>query len=160
MTPRTLILTTAAALTLSGCGFGESRLNPFNWFGGGGGGGGASDGGTAMAVPARRVDTRPPVAEITDIALERTTGGAILSVTGLTTEQGWYDAALVPATTERAFDGTLDFVLRASPPPAPTRASTRWSREVTVALYLTDSALAGLSAIRVAGARNVRTIRP
>ncbi len=158
MTPRTLILTTAAALTLSGCGLGESRLNPFNWFGGGGGG--TTDGGTAMAVPARREDPRPPVAEITDIALERTTGGAILRVTGLTTEQGWYDAALVPATTERAFDGALDFVLRASPPPAPTRASTPWSREVNVALYLTDGALAGLSAIRVAGARNVRTIRP
>lgn len=159
MTPRTLILTTAATLTLSGCGLGESRLNPFNWFGGGGGA--ASDGGgTMMAVPARREDPRPPVAEITDMSLERATGGAILRVTGLTTEQGWYDAALVPATTETAFDGTLDFVLRASPPPAPTRASTRWSREVTVALYLTDSALAGLSAIRVAGARNVRTIRP
>ena len=159
MTPRMLILTTSAALALSGCGgFGESRLNPFNWFGGGGGS--ASDGGTAMAVPARREDPRSPVAEITDIALERTTGGAILRVTGLAAQQGWYDAALVPATSEAAFDGTLDFVLRASPPPAPTRASTPWSREITVALFFTDGALAEVSAIRVAGARNVRTIRP
>ncbi|MEP3679291.1 MAG: hypothetical protein ABJN21_10395 [Paracoccaceae bacterium] len=144
----------ALPLVVASCGLSETRLNPFNWFGGGE---------TTSAQPVEVVETidpRPLVAEITQLVIERTPGGAIVRVTGLPATQGWYGAALVSATPDGApFDGVLSYAMRAEAPDAPTRVSTRQSRELTVAVFVSDTVLSGVSVIQVTGARNSRIAR-
>lgn len=151
MTPRILIVVLALATGLGGCArIGESRLNPFNWFG--------QSEPAPVRVAARPADPRPPVAQVTDLAIERAPGGAILRATGLPPTQGWYAAALV-RNGDIGADGVLSFTFRAVPPPEPQRVSTPWSRELTVAVYLPDAVLAQVRAIQVSGAANARVVR-
>lgn len=142
------------AIALSGCGLRESRLNPFNWFGSG------ADAETAQPMEIQvRQDTRPLVAQITDLVVERTPGGAIVRVTALPPEQGWYDAGLVAETGDTPVDGVIAYSFRARPPAAPTRVSTVQSRELVAAVFISDIALATARQIRVTGALNSRTAR-
>lgn len=149
MTPRVLMLTTAAALALSGCG--ESRLNPFIWF--------RSSPQAEILAPLEidRTDPRPLVAEITGLAVERTPGGAIIRAAALPPQQGWHHAALVAEGD--AADGVLDYSFRAIPPDTPQRVSTVPSRELTAAVFVSEIDLAGIRTIRVLGATNARTAR-
>ncbi|HEY0274900.1 MAG TPA: hypothetical protein VGC31_02345, partial [Paenirhodobacter sp.] len=74
--PRTLVLPVVLSVALAGC----SWMNPKNWFGG-------SqkvqtldpEGGYAAATR----DARPLVLQVTDLRLDRTLTGAIVSATGL-----------------------------------------------------------------------------
>lgn len=145
----------ALPLLVASCGISETRLNPFNWFG--------SDEEATTAEPVQvveRVDPRPLVAEITQLVVERTPGGAIVRVTGLPPTQGWYGAALVNANPDgEAFDGVMSYSLRALPPKSPTRVSTRQSRELTTAVFISDSRLAGVRVIQVTGSQNSRIAR-
>ena len=145
----------ALPLLVASCGLSETRLNPFNWFGG--------DEETSSAQPlevVERRDPRPLVAEITQLVIERTPGGAIVRVTGLPPTQGWYGADLVSVTPEGApIDGVLSYSLRAVPPEAPTRVSTRQSRELTAARFISDTILSGVRVIQVTGAQNSRIAR-
>lgn len=153
MTPRLLGLSVAAALVLQGCG--DSSLNPFSWF--------RSDPQAETvdgSIPEVTRDARPLVAQITDLAVERTPGGAIIRATALPPEQGWYNAALVSVTAAgEPEDGVLAFEFRAFPPVAPTRVSTAQSRELTAAVHVSDIVLADVREIRVRGATNARTAR-
>ena len=155
MTRKAAILTVTIAFVLSGCGFGQSRLNPFNWFG--------QDAEVETAEPVflqEFVDPRPLVAQVTQLTIERTPGGAIIRATGLPPEQGWYDAELVNENRDgRAVDGVLLYSFRAQPPKARTRVSTEQSRELTVAVYVPDVVLASARQIRVTGALNSRVAR-
>lgn len=153
MTPRILCLSTAAVLLLTGCG--ESRLNPFNWFGS------DTQSETVDDVDIPVVtDDRPLVDQITALVIERTPGGAIIRVTALPPTQGWFDASLVSLTPEDApADGVLVFDFRAYPPAAPTRVSTSQSRELTAAVFVSDIVLENVRQIRVNGASNARTAR-
>lgn len=149
---RTLTIFLTCALVLSGCArVSESRLNPFNWFGS------DSEEQTVAAVE-ERADPRPLVADVTSLAVERTPTGAIIRATGLPPQQGWYGAALVP-DTDGPVDGVLSYRFRAVPPFTPTRVSTVRSRELSVAVSISQITLAETRVIRVIGARNVRTVR-
>ena len=155
MTRRAVILTTAMALVLSGCGVGQSRLNPFNWFRSG------PEVETLAAVPLKETrETRPLVAQITQLVIERTPGGAIIRATGLPPEQGWYDAELVNVDRDgKPIDGVLYFGFHARPPLEPTRVSTVQSRELTVATFVSNITLESVREIRVTGSVNSRSAR-
>lgn len=155
MTRRTLILTLAMAVALSGCGFGQSRLNPFNWFRAG------PEAETLdPVVLEERTETRPLVAEVTQLSVERTPSGAIIRATGLPPEQGWYDAELVNEDRDGLpLDGVLTYSFRARPPLAPTRVSTVQSRELHVAVAVSETVLAQTRSIRVTGSLNSRAAR-
>lgn len=155
MTRGAAILTLTMALVLSGCGFGQSRLNPFNWFRSG------PDVETMDPVTVQeRRDRRPLVAEITSLAVEHTPGGAIIRVTGLPPEQGWYDAELVNEDRDgMPVDGVLSYSFRARPPLEPTRVSTVQSRELTAAVFVSDIVLATAQQIRVTGSQNSKAAR-
>lgn len=143
-----------AAFLLSGCGLGESRLNPFNWFGGSETVESVEDAGEI--IPSN--DPRPLIAEITDVIVEETPGGVIIRAVGLPPEQGWHNAALVSETRGRPVGGILTFAFRAVPPDAPTRSSTVQSREIVVGRFVSNIILSETSEIRILGARNSRII--
>jgi hypothetical protein len=140
---------------LASCGLGETRLNPFNWFGG------SEETATAEPVEiVERQDPRPLVAEITQLVIERTPSGAIVRVTGLPPNQGWHSAALVNVDPDgEAVDGVMSYSFRAIPPDETTRVSTRQSRELTAAVFLSNPRLAGVRVIQVTGAQNARIAR-
>ncbi|MEM9975308.1 MAG: hypothetical protein AAF771_14110 [Pseudomonadota bacterium] len=139
-----------ALVVLSGCArVAESRLNPFNWFGRG-----------DAEVTVTRVevieDPRPLVAEVSGVSIDRVPGGAILRAVGLPPTQGYFAGALV---AEAAGPGILSYTFRAVPPDEASRVSTVPSREVVVALFLSDQTLAGVRQIQVVGATNARAVR-
>lgn len=148
---KTLVTALLLLAMVAGCGrFASSRLNPVNSF--------------DRSVPAQMVlsdtagrDVRPLIDQIATLTASRTPGGAILRATGIAGIQGYYTGALLPVPTDDP--RVLAFEFRAVPPPEPTRVSTPRSREVTVALFLTDRELQGVSELRVSGARNARAVR-
>ncbi len=129
----------------------ESRINPFNWFG-------RSEKEDTVAPIEERGDPRPLVAEVTSLDIERTPTGAIIRATGLPPDQGWYAGALVPET-DGPVDGVLAYRFRAVPPAERTRVSTRQSRELSVAVAVSNITLSETRVVRVIGARNSRTAR-
>ena len=163
MHARHWLMLSGTAIMLSACGgtgssggsFGSGgNLNPLNWF--------RSDAGeeTVETVNFERpADQRPLVAEVTALVIEPMPGGAIVRATGLPPEQGWHTAELVRETGDEPVESVLTFAFRAIPPVARTRVSTQQSRELTVALYLSDFDLANVRQIRVVGARNARVAR-
>lgn len=153
MAKRTYLL--AVPLLVASCGISETRLNPFNWFGG------SEETTTAAQLDVvERRDPRPLVAEITQLVIERTPSGAIVRVTGLPATQGWHGADLVNVSPDgAAFDGVMSYSLRAVPPDGATRVSTRQSRELSAATFISNTALAGIRVIQVTGAQNSRIAR-
>ncbi|MEL7151637.1 MAG: hypothetical protein AAGK71_12935 [Pseudomonadota bacterium] len=152
MTARALILGLALVLGLSGCArVTESRLNPFNWFGG-------SEAETAEVPVEVDTDPRPRIAQVTSLRIEPTPTGAIIRATGLPPTQGWYGAVLIPET-EDPVNGEMVFVFRAVPPVDPVRVSTVQSRELSVARSLSQQTLAATRIVRVIGAQNALVAR-
>lgn len=146
---KTLVLTIVALGLVAGCGrVASSQLNPFNWF---------ESSAPAAVVLSETADPRPLIDQIDTLEVSQTPGGAIVRVTGLAAVQGNYEGALIRVPGATA--GSLAYEFRAFPPPNPTRVSTPRSREVTVAVFLSDRALAGISEIRVSAARNARAVR-
>lgn len=147
-----------AALTvlslLAACGsVGASRFNPANWF----------SGSEETLVPPggfpEMTDRRPMVAEVTELAVERFPGGAIIRATGLPPTQGWWDAELVPENEGEAVNGTLSFRFVVAPPIARKPQGTPISREVTAAYYASDFRLDGVRSIIVTGQSGARSAR-
>ena len=167
--PFTLLVISAGLL--AGCAsVRDSRVNPFNWFGGGSGpvrSAGAEAGSANPLIPERsRVSllTREapdyagrPVEQISEVLLERRPGGAILRVTGVADRVGPFDVRLVEDETARG-TGTLAYTLAALQQAGPRSTGTR-ARMVTAAVWLTDQELASVSAIRVAGRSNALETR-
>ncbi|MBV2360997.1 hypothetical protein KUH32_14625 [Thalassococcus sp. CAU 1522] len=162
----TLIL---AAFILTSCGsVRDSRLNPFNWFGRSQPEAVTDGTGTVNPlIPRRRASLfrdeqddayrGRPVAEITELLIERRPGGAILRVTGVAERVGPFDVRLIE--DEQAGEaGTLSYTLNALQQAGPRDTGPN-ARTVTAALWLTDQDLAGIRAIRVAGASNARVTR-
>ncbi len=148
-----LLAALIATMTLTGCAtVRDSRLNPFNWFG-------SSTAEVEPLVEARAavVDRRPLVREVTALTVERTPGGAVIRATGLPPTQGYYAAELTQA--DESPPGTLSYLFRALPPREATRSGTAPSREIVVAIFVTDQQLAGISTIRVLGQENSRASR-
>lgn len=142
----------AAVVAVAGCGtVRDSRLNPVNWFGG---------------SSARVVSTDPQViadegrmlvAEVTELHVERTKGGAIIRAVGVPGTQGWYDALLVRQPSA-ANELSYRFVLM-PPKDKVQRTGIPRSREVTVATFVNDYALSGITEVTVSGERNARSTR-
>jgi len=169
---RRVFLGLAAAGALGGCGgFRGSPFNPRNWFGRSEARRPAAAAGAPDANPLisdsgggglfdRLREEKPYegrlVAEVTALDVERATGGAIIRVSGLASQQQVYDVRLMPATAEdEPVDGVLGYELRAVHPlDAPDRP-----RKVQAAVFVSDKTLERTRAVRVRGARNERVSR-
>ncbi len=152
MMPR-LPLALCCALILAGCGgLRESRLNPFNWFG------------RSRVVEAPVVDTtvapdgRQLVADVTLMQVDALPGGAIIRAEGRAPTQGYWDAELVLRGGADADPANPVYDFRVFPPKGEAAVSTPQSREVAVALYLSDVQLARIRGITVQGANNARAV--
>jgi hypothetical protein len=147
--PTALALVAILCLVTACAGARTSRLNPLNWFG---------PGRAAPAtelVAAEAEDPRALVAQVTKLVVEPTPGGAIVRATGLPPTQGYWEAELVEVETEDPETLTFDF--RIFPPLTANRAGTPISREVVVAIDVSNIALAEVSRITVQGATNALT---
>lgn len=163
-----LILATVA---LTGCAaINESRFNPLNWFGSSQPDPAAMDVATAEVnplIPARRVsifrNSQPeafagrPIAEITELLVERRPGGAIIRATGQASRVGPFDVRLIADDTNTD-PSALVLDLKALQQAGP-RNTGPLARQVTVARWITDQELQGIRSITVRGATNARTVR-
>jgi hypothetical protein len=141
------LLALALVTGLAACG--NSRLNPFNWFGG--------DRETRVEVSdaAAPDDLRGLVSEVIDLAVEPVPQGAIVRATGLPPTQGFWEADLVEVErTETA----IVYEFRVFPPLQPNRVSTQRSREVITGTQLSNFDLRGIRTITVIGAQNRRSV--
>lgn len=151
---RPLLAALSVVVLVGACGtVRESRLNPFNWFGG-------STEATMTPAPQSgdAQDRRPLVEQVTGLVVEAIPGGAIVRATGLPPTQGYWSGKLVEdkvASTPQNL--VFRFVLL--PPPAQSPVSTVASREVRVATYLSDIRLAQLRQVTVTAANNARSSR-
>ncbi len=145
---RPLLAALSLAVFLGGCGFvRESRLNPLNWFG--------RSQPTENIVLVEKAASASLVADVLSMEVEPYQGGAIIRATGRTQTQGWWQAELVQIETDDP--SALVYEFRILPPLVRTDVNTPRSREVTVALALSNIKLDGISTISVQGAQNGRT---
>ncbi len=146
-----LIAALCASLALGACStISQSRLNPFNWFGG-------SEETVVQRSPLDKpADRRLLVHQVTEMKLEKMPGGVIIRATGLPPTQGFWDAELVARPAE---DGVIIYDFRVFPPIEAASVLTPQSREVTVAAFLSDIKLEGIRQITVQGENNARSSR-
>ena len=143
------LLAATLVIALAGCGgLRESKLNPFNWFK-------RSETRVAVDVPEDPSDTRPLVETVLDLKVEPIPGGAIVRARGLPPTQGWWDAELVLKPTDDT--GVLVYEFRLSQPDQPTDTNVPRSREIDVAIYVSDYKLEFVNEIVVQGATNARS---
>ena len=166
--PRTpALLIACAALTLAGCGRGDSSWNPRTWLGMG-----AGPRGPQTLEPAKgygRADPRAPVAQILSARWEPLVEGRLLVVTALPATRGWWNAALVTETPQPEgqlrpdADGVLRLRLVASPPLAESALAATPARPgpdtLTAAVAVSHAELAAITGVVVAGAGNAVTLR-
>lgn len=163
-----------AALSLGACGIvRNSALNPVNWFGRSTSEAVATTDGAPVnpLIPQSTglfgkrggdVETYAgkPFDEITDLTVERVSGGAVIRATGLAARQGIYSVRLTPITDdETPIDGVLTYRLEGVEPTKNTATGGPATREVTAARKITDQNLRGVKTIRVEGLRNARVTR-
>lgn len=153
MSLRSIAVFLLSAVVLTGCAaVSESGLNPLNWFGD------AESTETTAAPVEENLDPRPLVDQITSLTIEPTPAGAIIRATGLPPTQGWHSAELL-ATGDGPVGGVLQYRLHAIAPDAQTAVSTAQSRELRVAVALTDAELSQIRVIQVIGAGNIQSVR-
>ena len=168
---KSLTVLLIAGFTLTSCGWSDSVVNPKNWFGG-------SEEVLTDAeaaeinplIPQKRlsilnkkeqpIPVGDPIAQITQLRIERTTSGAIIHATGIAAREGAFGAQLTPDTPdETAENGVLSYTFRVFYPGAPTPFGTQRTRQVTVAHSLSTQQMNGVRSIRVTGAENARESR-
>jgi hypothetical protein len=132
---------------------GQSRLNPFNWFGR------DRESRNAAVVDIGFVDPRGLVGEVVKLKVDRLPGGAIINAFGLPATQGYWEAELVPLNGELPDKGVLTYEFRLLPPITPSNVGTKVSREVVVGKFVSDQSLLGVRRIKVIAAANSRTVR-
>ena len=138
-------------LALAGCGaVGKSKLNPFNWFR-------KSEPRETIVLPETQGDPRPLVDTVLSMAVEPIPGGAVVRARGVTPTQGWWDAELVGQPVDE--NGVLIYEFRLVPPVGKTDVNTQASREIDVAIYISDVKLENVREIVVQGATNARSAR-
>jgi hypothetical protein len=144
------LLVVTLVLALAGCGgIRQSKLNPFNWF--------KRSEPRATVVVEEAGDPRPLVETVLTMTVEPIPGGAIVRARGLTPTQGWWEAELVPKDVDE--DGVLVYEFRLQPPTGRTDVNTQRSREIDVAIYISDVKLDPVREIVVQGATNARVSR-
>lgn len=145
------LLVAPLCLILAGCGgFKESGYNPLNWFG-------TSQPKETIVLPEEEQDLRGLVDTVLTLVVEPVPGGAIVRARGQTPTQGWWQAELVPLPADDT--GTLVLEFRLLPPNAATRVSTPQSRQIDVAIFLSNIKLETVREIVVQGASNARSAR-
>lgn len=146
-----------AAVALTGCSrVAESPFNPLNWLSGGPAVAAVdADGNLKPLVPEAAqiaaIDNRPLIDSVTDVALNPTPDGVIVTATGLADTQGQYNAQLVPI---RFDGGALTLGFRVVRPDGFAAAGPVATRTITVARVLKNADLVGVRQIIVQGARN------
>ena len=125
----------------------DSRVNPMNWFGRA-----AAVEMAPQATPQTPQDARPLVTQVLSLQVEAMQTGAIVRATGLPPTQGHWDAELVARDLDE--NGVQIYDFRLLPPVIPMAVSTQRSREVVVAVALSNTQLAKISRITVQGAAN------
>jgi hypothetical protein len=170
-----LLMTTLmiSTLTLSACGFRDSRANPANWFG------------NSRSQPVdidQNVDTNPlipqnesaglfssfsdqtdlytgtPIDQVTELVIERVPGGAVVRATGVSDYDGPFGVRLTPTSdVSDPTDGIMSYTFEAERPRDAGRTTSTRVRTVTAAVRLTDKQLARIKTIRVDAARNAQT---
>lgn len=152
-----------SALLLSGCG--DSGWNPLRWGGGGNRPETLAPEGGYQTVG----DSRPGIPQIISARWEPLNEGRLLVATGIAPTKGYHHAELVtlrPQPQGRISpgpDGVLRLRFVALPPP-PTDEAARLPANpavdsITVALTLSNTQLAGVTQVEIAGASNVVTLR-
>ena len=166
---RAVILLLVASLALSACGWRDSRLNPGNWFGRSQPV--AVDGEAAPTNPlvpsGSSILSRPeaedrhvPIHSVSELAIERTSSGAIIRAEGTARVQGAYAARLKPASeTGEPVDGVMTYTFEVLYPVNPRPVGTELSRRVIVARSLTHQDLSAIRVIRVTSETNARESR-
>lgn len=145
------VLALCLCALVSGCGgFKDSRMNPANWFG-------RSEPRETIVLPDEQSDPRPMVETVLSLNVEPMPGGAIVRARGQTPTQGWWQAELVPLDLDDT--GALVYEFRLLPPLAATASGTPQSRQVDVAIFVSDIRLDGVREIVVQGATNARSAR-
>jgi hypothetical protein len=145
------LLALCLAALVGGCsGYSESGWNPANWFGG-------SEPREIIVLPGDPVDPRPMVETVLSMTVEPMPGGAIVRARGQTPTQGWWQAELVPLDLDDR--GALVYEFRLQSPLGPTSVNTPQSRQVDVAIFVSDIRLDGVREIVVQGANNARSAR-
>ena len=162
---KTIPLLLIAALVLtSGGRVRDSRINPLNWFGRAEARE-VTPSETNPLIPRRsaislrpdRPDERTPVAQITEMTVDRLPGGAIVRVTGVPSRQGAYNVGLKAVDGPEGPDDVLRYVLVADQPVRPV--GTAASRQVVAAVRVSDQDLATIKRIEVLSASNILTSR-
>ncbi len=139
------------AVALAGCGgLRQSKLNPFNWFR-------KSEPRETIVLPDAKEDGRILAEVVIDLAVEPMPGGAIVRARGQMPVQGYWNAELVPQPLTEG--GTLVYEFRVSPPATKTDVNAPQSRQVDVAIYISNVKLENVTEIVVQGATNARTSR-
>jgi len=139
------------AVALAGCGkVRQSKLNPFNWFR-------KSEPRETIVLPGKKTDPRDLVDTVLSMTVEPIPGGAVVRARGVTPTQGWWNAELVPQQVDDK--GVLVYEFRLQPPTERTDVSTQQSREIDVAIYISDVKLQAVREIVVQGAKNARSAR-
>lgn len=152
---RTLPVALCAVLMVSGCG---SRMNPMNWFPSG-----PAAPADAVASEAQMTEiiaaanSENLIAGIKELKAEAIPGGIILRAVGVAQTQQHHSAELVAFPTPDA--GVMEFDFVALPPEVRAPVGTEATREITVAIKLTNAGLEGISQLRVRSASNVLTVR-
>lgn len=170
---RRVFLSMTGAFALAGCsGFRQSRINPRNWFGRSTARpreSAPSDGSNPLIPerenrifrrgPREEVYEGTPVDQIMALAVERTSDGAIIRVTGQTLRQGAFDLRLIPEHDEDApVGGVLSYELRAVQPSDTPQGPAR-TRQVQAGVFVSNQTLERVTEVRVRGLRNERVSR-
>ncbi|MCT4558584.1 MAG: hypothetical protein N4A61_11060 [Pelagimonas sp.] len=156
-----------SAVVLTSCGaVRDSRMNPFNWFGGSRSEPVTTETDVNPLIPASRQsifrsETNPDyqgwdVSEVVALSVDKRPGGAIINATGRTERQGAFELKLVKIDAESDAK-TLTYAFQAIQVPGP-RGSDQ-SRTLTAAVALTDQELLGIRTIRVKAKNNMRVAR-
>ncbi len=145
------LLAALLCVLLAGCGgFRDSGLNPLNWFG-------QSQPKETIVLPEEEQDPRGLIDTVLTLVVEPVPGGAIVRARGQTPTQGWWQAELVPLPVDDR--GALVFEFRLLPPVTDTRTSTPQSRQIDVAIFVSNFKLEPVREIVVQGASNARSAR-
>lgn len=160
MMKKSVTMLVVAGLALTGCGwFGGGRTTTVD----------PATGVSNTLIPKKRVEffRRPEavdgsvlIADITQLDVEQTPSGVIISATGLATRQGAYNTELRPVTPELVEqEGILNLEFRVVYPVEATNIGDAATRTVHQAYSMSRQELDGVRTIRVIGAQNVRETR-
>lgn len=98
------------------------------------------------------------VQEVSTLDIRRTSTGAIVAVTGVSSRQGAFDVRLIPTNGGKPVDGVMTYELRALQP-IQTAQGPSQTRRLQAAVPLTNQSLEDIRTIRVVARSNVQTSR-